>query len=227
MATQLRLGLVDHAAALHACRAWHYSRAVPSGKVVRFGVWENGVFIGVVLFSRGATKQIGLPYGLLQTEVCELTRIALSEHTAPVSRIVSIAIRLLRQKSPGLRLIVSYAAEEEGHLGGIYQAGNWLYEGCVESYTFLIKGVKTHARTVSSRYHGKASLDWIRANVDPYAQVCRGLRRHKYLMPLDDEMRRQVDRMSKPYPKRAKQAMAGDHPEQRQGSTDPRAPDTR
>jgi hypothetical protein len=34
--------------------------------------------------------------------------------------------------------------------------------------------------------------------------------KHKYLMPLDDAMRAQIKPLRKPYPKRAKQASAGD-----------------
>jgi hypothetical protein len=188
-------------------------------------VWEDDKFIGVVLFSRGATKQIGRPYGLQQTEVCELTRVALASHQSRVSRIVAIAIRLLRRCSPGLRLIVSYAAVEEGHHGGIYQAGNWIYTGPIDSHTAIVKGVRTHARTVSSRYKGHASIDWIRANVDPHAEMVRGLIRHKYLMPLDDAMHAQIAPLKQPYPKRDKQAMTGDQPEQRRGSTDRHAPE--
>ncbi|WP_395175062.1 hypothetical protein [Roseibium alexandrii] len=224
MAPRLKLGFVDHKAALFACKKWHYSNSVPAGKVIRIGVWENDAFIGVVLFSRGATTQIGSPYGLEQTEICELTRVALGEHKTAVSRIVAIAFRLLRKNSPGLRMVISYAAVEEGHHGGIYQAGNWIYEGPIDSYTYIIKGQKTHARTVSSRFKGKASLSWIRENVDPHAEKVPDLIRHKYLMPLDVEMRRSVEHLHKPYPKRDKQAMADDQSAQRQCDTDRHAP---
>ena len=33
--------------------------------------------------------------------------------------------------------------------------------------------------------------------------------KHRYLMPLDGEMRKQIEPLGKPYPKRPKQAMAG------------------
>ena len=48
--------------------------------------------------------------------------------------------------------------------------------------------------------------------------------KHKYLMPLDDDMRKQIAHLAKPYPKRVKQATTDDQSAGRQGSTDPHAP---
>ncbi|MEF2073498.1 protein Mom [Consotaella aegiceratis] len=208
----LRLDWVGNDAVTYACEHWHYSRSVPAGRKMAVGVWEAGVFKGVVIFSRGSTPLIGSPYGLSQSEVCELTRVALREHKAPVSRIVAIAIRLLRKAAPGLRLIVSYAAHEQGHHGGIYQAGGWIYEGPMESHSYIVKGKPSHARSLVSKY-GSSSLDWLQQNVDPYARKIADLVRHKYLMPLDGDIRDDIRRLAKPYPKRAKQATDGDHPD--------------
>lgn len=189
------------------------------------GVWEDGTYIGCVIFSRGATPLIGSPYGLTQTEVCELTRVALKAHITPVSKIIAIALRMLRKAAPGLRLVVSYAAGEQGHHGGIYQAGGWLYEGPMDTHCFIVHGKPVHAKTIHSRYGaGSQRVAWLRANLDPNAEKVTGLIRHKYLMPLDDRMRAQIAPLSKPFPKRVKQAMTGDQPEQRRRDTDPHAP---
>lgn len=83
-------------------------------------MWENDVFIGVVLFGQGATPEIGSPYGLKGTEICELTRIALNKHKTPVSRIISIALRFLRSHCPGIKMVVSFADGGQNHHGGIY-----------------------------------------------------------------------------------------------------------
>lgn len=221
----LRLDWTSYDAAAFACRHWHYSRSVPASRLMVVGVWEDGDFKGVVTFSRGATPRIGTPYGLGPTTICELTRVALRDHATPVSRIVAIGLRLLRKRCPGLRLVISYAASERGHHGGIYQAGGWVYVGTIASHGFILKGDFVHARSVGSKYGtGAARLEWLRANVDPEAEKVTGLVRHKYLMPLDDEMREQIGPQALPYPKRVKQAMAGHPPAQRRGSSDPRAP---
>ena len=87
-AAGLHLDWADHEAAVYAVMHWHYSQAMPTGRLIKVGVWEAGKFMGVVLFGRGANAQIGSPYDLKQTEICELVRVALRPgHATPVSRI--------------------------------------------------------------------------------------------------------------------------------------------
>jgi hypothetical protein len=70
----------DFAAAKYAIMHWHYSRTVPKGKLVTFGAWEDSQFIGAVVYGRGVSDNLGTAYGLDQTEVCELVRVALTAH---------------------------------------------------------------------------------------------------------------------------------------------------
>lgn len=127
--TNLRIDWATHAAAKFACEHFHYSKSLPAGKSVKVGAWEDDQFIGVVIFSRGATQHIGSPYGLTQKECCELTRVALTKHKSFVSEILAKALKFLKEKSPNIQLVVSYADVEQNHHGGIYQATNWVYEG--------------------------------------------------------------------------------------------------
>jgi len=92
----LRVEWCSFAGARYAVTRWHYSRVMPAGKSVKIGAWEDGRFIGAVIFGHGANNNIGSPYGLEQTEVCELVRVALDTHKTPTSRIVAIAMRMLR-----------------------------------------------------------------------------------------------------------------------------------
>lgn len=208
-APDLRLDWCSHAAVRFACRHWHYARSLPAAKLVKVGVWEAGAFVGCVIFSRGAAPNIGRPFRLGQAAVCELTRVALREHRAPVSRIIAIALRLLRQQSPGLRLVVSYADPREGHVGVIYQAGGWLYVGQTGRESLLrVHGRLMHARSVSSRW-GCRSLAWLRRHVDPTAERVAMPPKHKYLMPLDAGIRAQLLPLVQQYPKRERSAENG------------------
>lgn len=49
----------------------------------------------------------------------------------PVTRILAIAIRMLKREMWGIRLLVSYADLDHGHLGKIYHASNWVYVGAL------------------------------------------------------------------------------------------------
>jgi hypothetical protein len=211
----LRLDWCSHAAAKYACERWHYSRSTPAGKTVRVGVWEEGEFAGVVLFARGANPHIGSDFGLAQTQCVELVRVALTHHAAPVSRIVAIACRMVAKANSGLRLIISFADPNEGHVGTIYQAAGWLYSGH-GSEDKRVRPYRTrggqiqHWRTVAGwlSKHGRPStVDAAReAGFVPLEHTPK----YRYLMPLDDAMRAQIEPLRKPYPKRAKQASASD-----------------
>ena len=209
--TDLRLDWCSHKAATWAVEHWHYSRSMPAGKAVTIGVWERSAFIGSVIFSRGASDAIGKPYRLDQTQIAELVRVALYRHLAPVSRVVSIAVRMIASQSPGLRLLVSYADPYEGHTGGIYQAMNWLYTGTTAKDYAIVEpnGRRWHSRMVAS--------SGVKKCFGVYKRVIRpsdGVRielpgKHKYLMPLDAAMRAQIAPLAKPYPKRDRSAENG------------------
>lgn len=189
-----------YAAAKYAVETWHYSKRMPMPPLARVGAWEAGKFIGCVLFGRGANQHLGTPYGLTATECAELVRVALTRHVVPVTRVVAVAIKFLKKQSPGLRLIVSFADPSQGHHGGIYQGGNWIYAGDSEpQWEYLHQGRWKHQREVTSGAFGGT-----RALVS-YNDLPKRLSagKHRYLMPLDCEMRERVAHLAKPYPKRA------------------------
>jgi len=222
----LRIDWATHAAAKYAVETWHYSQVLPVPPLVKIGAWEAGKFIGVVIFSRGANNNLLKPFGLTATEGCELTRVALTRHDAPVSRVVRLAMQFLKRNSPELRLIVSFADPSEGHHGGIYQAGNWIYTGRQPSTTEYIApdGKRWHARMVKKQgwttVQGKRRKTLTPDQCTPVEKPGK----HRYLMPLDADMRARILPLAKPYPKRAKQAMTDSPSAQRQGGTDPHAP---
>jgi len=194
----LKLDWCSFEAAKFAVERWHYSRCMPSGKLVKIGVWENKEFIGVVIFGRGANHNIGKSFGCNQTEICELVRIALRTHSTPVSRIMAIAFLMLKKLSD-LRLCISYADPSRGHVGSVYQASNWIYTGTSSPQSeVVVNGVRMHKRTASAKFGSIKNLD--RAPISW---------KHKYLMPLDDEMRARIAPLARPYPKRAGSADSG------------------
>ena len=208
-------------AAAYAVTHWHYSGTMPVGRCVILGAWEDEQFIGVVVLSRGSSNHLGSPYGLTQTAVCELTRVALREHTAPVSQIVAQCLRHLKRGSPGLRLVVSFADPGQGHRGGIYQAGNWVYTGVADPARFFrLHGKEIHERNLSgdfnifdpaeARTKMPRNVEWLRKHVDPAAQVIMKQGKHRYLYPLDRAMRRQIQPLARPYP--AAEVSTATHP---------------
>ena len=201
----LRLDWCTHAAAKYAGEHWHYSKSLPTPPLVKIGAWENEVFIGCVLFSRGANNNMAKAYSLTIIEACELTRVALSGHVTPTSRIVRIALKKMVEANKGLRLIVSYADPNHGHHGGIYQALGWIYDGQTgEDFAAIdASGRRWHSRQVShtgvKRQYG--SLRRVPKHSD--CPLIPLLGKHRYLYPLDAAMRTQILPLAQPYPKRA------------------------
>jgi hypothetical protein len=194
----LRVDYCSHKAAKFACENWHYSECIPPIKNVRFGVWENNDFIGAVVYSRGVNGSIGSFAGLTQETAVELTRVALTEHDAPVSQIVSYTIDMLSEKDDGLQLLISYADPAQGHHGGIYQAMNWVYIGQTDSGSVLVdqNGNQVHTRTLNM---AKAN-DY--STTEEYEKLERKSvpGKHKYVYPLTDEIEEKIKPLSKPYP---------------------------
>jgi len=181
--------LVNQQAALYAVKNWHYSKSLPASKLIRYGVFEDTKFIGVIIFSRGASPHLGNFLNLDQTEICELTRIALDKHKTPVSQLVAVCLKLLKQNSPGLRCVVSFADPKEGHKGGIYQAGNWIYTGKSNPVVeYFIDGRWMHTRNA---YHNPQR---------PYAPKRTMPGKFRYLYPLDKNLRRKLDKLALQYP---------------------------
>lgn len=196
----LKMDWATHEAAKYACENWHYSKCMPVNKLVKVGAWEDNKFIGVVIFSPGASANLYKGMNISPQEGCELTRVALTNHKEKVSKILSLAIKFLKKSNPKLRLIISFADPAQGHHGGIYQATNWVYVGKPKSANieYFVNGKWIHNRSARVKF-GPAGLSKLRKTVPTRPSSLK----HKYLMPLDDEMRAKIEPLRKPYPKRA------------------------
>lgn len=195
----------------YACLHWHYSKCVPVNPIGYNVYNDNEEWCGVVLYGSGANNEIGRAYNLVQGAVLELVRVALNGKQEQTSKAVSMSLKQLKKDVPQCRLVVSYADCDQHHLGTIYQATNWIYTGTMmqnkTDSSWVIKG---------KRYHGRVISDWVKSrgglrgltreqflkkyyDEDAYQYVTQGKR--KYLMPLDKAMRKQIQPLSKPYPK--------------------------
>lgn len=198
----LYLDWCSHEAARYAVEHWHYSKTIPKSKLAKIGVWEDGAFIGAVIFGVGATSDLVKAYGLRPEQGCELVRVALRSHVASVTRIIAIALRMLHKAFPGILLVVSFADPEQGHVGAIYQAGNWIYCGrSAASDEYIYRGKRWQGRSFRNRFKGMEH--------HPDVQIVKGSSKYRYLMPLDSTIRERIETLRKVHPKRDKQAMAG------------------
>jgi hypothetical protein len=202
MTVELKVAPCDTKAARYSVENWHYSRTLPVGKLVKFGAWEDGQFVGSVMYAWGANHHLAGQFGLDMVECCELVRVALRSHHSPVSQIVAATLPQLKRLNPGVRLVVSFADPFQGHHGGIYQAGNWVYTGRSASKTEFIMpdGTMLNRRAYTGQQFGGG-----RSSVGALPRAARRIKvpgKHRYVYPLDRAMRRQVAKLAQQYPPR-------------------------
>lgn len=162
--------------------------------------------MGPIIFGQGANRNIGGFFDLEMLQVCELMRVALRTHQAPVTQILAVALRMMRRDNPGIKLVVSYADPSFGHQGTIYQAGNWIYMGVTNIVPqYYYQGAWVHRRGFS----GKA---YARASVPPeLAKLPKRMRqsKHRYVYPFTKKLRRRLQKQAQPYPRdRSKDSVA-------------------
>lgn len=202
----LHIDWCSYKAAEYACKNWHYSGCIPKSKLAKFGVWENGQFVGSIIYGVGATSDLVKRYGLSKNQGCELVRIALREHESQVSRMIAITLKMLNRSMPDIRLVVSFADPEQGHHGGVYQATGWIFSGDTQaSDEYIYRGRRWQGRSFRNSHKGMEN--------HPDVVKVKGSSKHRYLMPLDKEMSESIHHLSKPYPKRVTKANSGDQSE--------------
>ena len=153
----MRLTYATPKAIDYACKHFHYAKAVPVNPIGYNAYNDADEWCGVILYGWGANKSIGTAYGLKQGQCLELVRVALNGKQSCTSQAVAMSLKQLHKDCPLCRLVVSYADCDQDHLGTIYQATNWIYEGVMNEgdiAAFIVNGKKVHKKSIYSRRVG-------------------------------------------------------------------------
>ena len=190
----MKLEKASYKAIKYACLNFHYAKAIPINTFGYSVFNDNNEWCGVALFGTGASPQIGKQYNLSQGQVIEFVRMALNGKQYKTSKVLGKSIKLIKKDLPLVKLIVSYADQEQGHNGIIYQATNWHYLGEVKSPP-IIEG--KHNKSMGG------SIGAARKILGREPNVYLPKPKHKYLYPLDKSLIPLCKSLSKPYPKQA------------------------
>ena len=129
-----------------------------------------GVAIYGYPVGRSAPKSISPE--LKEEEVLELTRLFIFDDYGKntESVVLSKTFNWLKQYAKDIKVLVSYSDPEQGHLGIIYQATNWIYQGCGDfqlapTYSLRVNEDDEwmHSRSVYSKYGSAAPKNLIKA----------------------------------------------------------------
>ena len=172
-------------------------------------------------FPVGAKAATSICEGLTKDNALELTRLYCDDGYG--SNIESFAIsqsfKWLKENDKNIKLLLSYADAGQEHLGGIYQATNWIYQGISSDIALMPNwGISLqkepydwiHSRTVFSMW-GSGNLDHLKLEIGKqgYKEFWRREEppKHRYVQILAQDKKEKKDLMKrlkheiKPYPK--------------------------
>jgi hypothetical protein len=169
-----------------------------------FGLFckQSKDIIGVVIYGTPSSAPLrGGICGLDEKEnVIELTRLWVKDGTPKNTESFLIGNTIGKINK---QIIVSYAEIQQGHLGIVYQATNWLYTGLSAKRTnWTIEGIDKHCQTIADKY---TSVEIREKYGDKFSLVERP-RKHRYIY-FNCSQKRKKELLSKlkyqilPYPK--------------------------
>lgn len=190
----MRLEIASNKAIKYACINFHYAKAVPTYSIGYSVFNDNNEWCGVVLFGGGASVNMPTKFNLRSGQYLELNRMALNGKQSSTSKVLSIAIKLIKKECPTVRMLFSYADKGQEHKGIIYQATNWFYIENIESSgtEYLLNGIWKHDR---GRYTWGVDFKKLPKR--------KKAGKHKYIYPLDKTLLPLCNSLKKPYPKQA------------------------
>lgn len=188
-----------------------------------FGNDQKLVGVAVYGFPVGARASTSVCEGLTKDNILELTRLYVDDGYG--SNIESCALgktfQWIKQNDKNIKVLLSYADNGQGHLGGIYKATNWLYQGLNTDIALMPNyGISLtkdpydwiHSRTVFNKW-GSGNLEHLKREIgkDGYKEFWRREEppKHRYIQILAKNKKERKDLISRlkhdiqPYPTKA------------------------
>lgn len=136
----------------------HYSKSI-NGCVADycFGLYDENLLIGALFYGKMAMKSQYKKFSTDESEVIELRRLVCIDETPKntESYFISRTLKWLK-KNTNIKIVVSYADSEFGHVGTIYKASNFTYLGKQKGAKVIIWGDRRyHDKSIRTKYLGK------------------------------------------------------------------------
>ena len=188
----------------------HYSHKWSSCRYALGLYNKTGVICGVAIYGYPVGRRVVTSISPIvkPDEVLELTRLWLRDEEPhnTESYFLGCTFNWLRIHT-NIRVLISYSDPMYGHLGIIYQATNWWYQGnatmLVKGYYHVVLGEQLHPRTCVAK-HGSVKAS-ILTQIDPDYHRIEMPHKHRYLYVLHKKDRKFISSTLKhpilPYPK--------------------------
>lgn len=167
----------------------HYAHTIPSISYA-FGLYENNILIGCVTYGvpPSSPLKMGIAGKQWAGKVLELNRLVVNDDSPKnsASFLVGQSLRLLPKPS----IIVSYADTNQGHVGYIYQATNFIYTGLSAKRTnWVVDGMEgLHAYTIADLSRGQENrAEFMRETYGDKFRLEPRSRKHRYIFIYADK----------------------------------------
>lgn len=184
---------------------------------------DEDTIIGCIIFGNpvGRSAAASISEIIKINEVYELTRLWVEDipNCKNIeSYVIGQAFTWLRNNHPHIKVLLSYADNEAGHCGIIYQSTNWLYQGnsqlaLMPNYSVSLTGADTgykwiHSRTVMSKW-GSHNVDHLKKVIGHTFFRKKEANKHRYIYILSTgkdrkKILKNLKHKTYPYPKSTK-----------------------
>jgi len=146
---------ISHKQAIEIVVKNHYlHRKAPCSYTFGLFDYSSNAIVGVIIYGIPASRS--LQKGICGSEECnnviELTRLWIDDSVGKnaESFLIGNTIPLIKKE-----ILVSYAQDDMGHVGYVYQATNWIYTGLSDKHIqWRIEGISGHSRHLFDSYGG-------------------------------------------------------------------------
>ncbi|TVM02310.1 MAG: hypothetical protein CV087_09785 [Candidatus Brocadia sp. WS118] len=184
----------------------HYSHKWTSCRYA-LGLFKDGSLKGCAIYGYPVGRRVvqSIAPELDKSEVLELTRLWLCDSLGYNSEswFIGQTFKWLRKNDPKIKVLIAYSDPLANHVGFIYQATNWLYQGqdmmLVKGFIHHVNGEALHPRTCVAKY-GTIDTAFLR-QIDANYRREPLKKKHRYLYVLDRKAKLSFKHLFKPYPK--------------------------
>jgi hypothetical protein len=167
---------IDYSTAMEVIVREHYlHRKAPCSQA--FGLFLGEELKGVICYGTPSSAPLrsGIAGPDYACNVAELTRLWVCD-SVPRNGESFLIGRTVRKA--GKEIVVSFAEIQQGHIGTVYQASNWIYTGLSAKRTnWTIDGISKHCQTLADKY----TAEEVRSKYGDRFSLQDRPRKHRYV----------------------------------------------
>jgi len=188
----------------------HYMHTAPQDARIAYGIFMDGKCYGCMIFGYAPTtgKKISkFCNNINKSQYIELQRTWISDNLGHNTESWMMSQVMKSLKKAGMWIVLTHSGGCKDDVGFIFQASGWLYFGGEPCNDFFLTNSGKYKNIVSAVRFGRVPKDVIREGNQSIGKYLFGdgciinARRHLYLYPINNNIRKRLKKLALPYPK--------------------------